>query len=84
MTRILRSIEKISKEIGYDIGCSYDVVQADLLNGFCDGLSNSIPILSERNMQICYIAKALGKNTINVLSEIVEFGKLRESPNDKQ
>ena len=40
---IKTSIEKIAKDIGFDIGLSDDMVQSDLLNGFCEGLKDSIP-----------------------------------------
>jgi hypothetical protein len=39
---IKSSIEKISESIGFDIGMSDDVTQANLINGFCRALSNSI------------------------------------------
>ena len=36
------SIEKLSEEIGYDIGMSDDQTQSNLLNGFASALSNSM------------------------------------------
>lgn len=74
---ILSSIEKMASGIGYDIGCSSDVVQADLVNGFCKGLYNSIPQSSQRDIQYCYIAEKLDTKTLEVLKALVEFIELK-------
>ena len=74
---IKTSIEKLAKEIGFDIGCSDDVVQADLLNGFCKGIANSMQE-SNRETQLCYIADKLDNKTNKVLKYLVEFIELNE------
>tara|TARA_R110000751_G_scaffold40865_1_gene96434 strand:- start:166 stop:399 length:234 start_codon:yes stop_codon:yes gene_type:complete len=74
---IKTSIEKLAKEIGFDIGCSDDVVQADLLNGFCKGIANSMQE-SNRETQLCYIADKLDNKTNKVLKALVEFIELNE------
>ena len=73
---IKTSIEKMAKDIGFDIGNSDDEVQANLLNGFCKGLHDSMND-SKLQMQICYIADKLNPTTEKVLKEIVEFIKLK-------
>ena len=73
---IKTSIEKLAKEIGFDIGCSDDVIQADLLNGFCKGISNSMQE-SNRETQLCYVADKLDNKTAEVLEALVEFIKLK-------
>jgi len=73
---ILSSIEKMAKDIGFDIGASNDVAQSDLLNGFCKGLYNSIPEKSSRDTQYCYIAEQLDTKTLTVLKSLVEFMEL--------
>ncbi len=78
MSRIISSVEKMARSIGFDIGCSDDNCQSDLLNGFCEGLNDSMLKQSDRNIQYCYIAEKLDKKTLKVLSEIVEFIKVKE------
>jgi len=73
---IKTSIEKLAEEIGFDIGMSDDVTQANLLNGFCKGLSNSM-IEAKRSTQICYIVDKLEKKSDNILQEMAEFIKLK-------
>tara|TARA_R110001632_G_C11233770_1_gene406952 strand:+ start:668 stop:892 length:225 start_codon:yes stop_codon:yes gene_type:complete len=73
---IRTSIEKLAKEIGFDIGCSDDVVQSDLLNGFCRGIHNSMQE-SNRETQLCYIADKLDKKSEEVLTALVEYIKLK-------
>lgn len=70
---ILSSIEKLAKEIGYDIGNSNDVAQSDLLNGFCEGLYRSMTNDAQRDMQCCYVAGKLSKESHKVLKCLVEF-----------
>ena len=76
---IKTSIEQLSESIGFDIGNSDDRTQANLLNGFCKGLTNSI--LDNRNleMQLCYIADKLDKKTEKILNALVEFIKLKNN-----
>jgi K+-transporting ATPase c subunit len=75
---ILTSIEKLANDIGFDIGASNDVVQADLLNGFAKGLHDSITQNNQREMQVCYIANKLNNKTAKVLKMIVEFIEIKE------
>lgn len=74
---ILSSIEKISHSIGFDIGTSNDEVQINLINGFCDGICNSIPQNHDRESQVCYIAKGLSKKSEGVILALVEFINLK-------
>mgnify|MGYP003652323584 CR=1 FL=1 len=57
---------------------SDDCTQADLLNGFCKGLSNSMSE-SKLETQCCYIADKLDNNSFEVLEHLVEFIKLNKS-----
>jgi len=70
---IKSSIEKLSETIGFEIGTSDDVTQANLLNGFCKGLDNSMIGSQKVETQICYIVDKLDKKTEKILIEIVEF-----------
>lgn len=74
---IKTSIEKLAKDIGYDIGMSNDVTQADLLNGFCEALSNS---MTEHNLnnQICYLTNKLTPKSHKIIKEIYGFIELKE------
>ena len=76
---IKTSIEELADPIGFDIGNSDNVVQANLLNGFCRGLQNSVPAKYRRETQLSYIVEKLDDKAMSVLSEIVEFIKLRRS-----
>ena len=69
------SIEKLSETIGFEIGTSDDVTQANLLNGFCKGLANSIIQKRDLDMQLCYIADKLDKESAKVLIGLAEFIK---------
>lgn len=80
---IKTSIEKLARGIGYDIGASDDCTQADLLNGFCEGLYNSMNDNHKRDMQICYLTDKLEAKSSIVLHSIVEFLKTREENNGK-
>jgi hypothetical protein len=71
---IQTSVEKLAEPIGFDIGNSTDVVQADLLNGFCSALSSLNS--NDKSMQLCYIARHLSTKSKNTLKELVEFIKL--------
>jgi len=75
---IKTSIEKLADSIGFDIANSDDETQANLLNGFCKGLANSMQ-KNDLNTQLCYIADKLDAKTSEVLKELVEFIKLKES-----
>lgn len=75
---IKTSIEKLSGEIGFDIGNSDDITQSNLINGFCKGLSNS---MQSHNLdtQLCYIANKLNTNSYKILKELCEYLKLKEN-----
>lgn len=77
---IKTSIERLSETIGFEIGTSDDVTQANLINGLCKGLANS---MDEHKLgtQLCYIADKLDSKSHKVLKELVEFIRLKE--NDK-
>ena len=74
---ILSSIEKMAKDIGFDIGASYDQIQADLLNGFCNAIHQTMR-KTDRGTQICYIVDKLDNRSFAILKEIVEFIKIKE------
>ncbi len=73
---IKTSIEKIAKDIGFDIGNSDDVVQADLLNGLASGLSKT-DNSANYDMQICYIAEKLTKESFRMISKLNDFVELK-------
>jgi len=77
---IKTSIEKLSETIGFEIGTSDDVTQANLINGLCKGLANS---MDEHKLgtQLCYIADKLDSKSHKVLKELVEFIRLKENEN---
>jgi len=76
---IKNSIEKLAAEIGFDIGNSDDITQANLINGLCKGLANS---MNERklDMQLCYVADKLDEKSRKILKGLVEFIELKEKP----
>jgi hypothetical protein len=74
---ILSSIEKLSGSIGYDIGQSNNEVQANLLNGFCKALHNSIRDIN-RDTQLCYIVDDLNNTSHEIIKAIAEFIVLKE------
>lgn len=82
---IKSTVEKMAKPIGFEIGTSDDHLQADLLNGFCKGLHNSIQMKSDLDMQLCYIADRLDKTTEDILIGLVGFINLnRENKNNNK
>ena len=74
---IKSSIEKLSETIGFEIGTSDDITQANLLNGFCKGLSNSIQNKRDLEMQLCFISDKLDEKSAKILIDLVEFIKLK-------
>ena len=74
---IISSIEKLAKDIGWDIGHSNDVVQSDLLNGFCRALHDSMPN-NRRDTQICSIVHLLDSNADCIITELYEFIKYKK------
>lgn len=73
---IKSSVEKLAYEIGFDIANSDDETQSKLLNGFANGLANSMDEM-RLETQLLYIAKGLDPKTEKVLTELVEFIKLK-------
>lgn len=77
------SIEKLSESIGYDIGMSDDVTQANLLNGFCKALSNSMQNDHHLDLQLCYIADKLNGKTGDVIRRLVGYIETKEEERRK-
>lgn len=75
---IKSTVEKMAEPIGFEIGASDDVTQANLLNAFCKGLYNSMNESHNRNLQICYIVYKLDPKACEVLKSISEFIKTKE------
>jgi hypothetical protein len=73
---IKTSIEKLAEDIGFDIGASDDVTQANLLNGFCRALSNSMD-KQALDMQLCYLVDKLDNNSIDTLTALFGFIELK-------
>ena len=73
---IKSSVEKLAYEIGFDIANSDDETQSKLLNGFAEGLVNAING-TRLETQLCYIAKGLDPKAEKLLTELVEFIKLK-------
>ena len=74
---IKSSIERLSDIIGFEIGTSDDETQSKLLNGFAKGLANSIREKDNYENQCCFIADKLDPTAEKVLSDIVEFIKIK-------
>lgn len=74
---IKTSIELLAKSIGFDIGNSDNIVQADLLNGLSSGLSK-IQKESDYEMQNCYITEKLTKESFKMIKSLNEFIILSE------
>ena len=73
---IKTSIEKLAEDIGMDIAHSDDQVQANLINGLCEGLANGMD-KHKLDTQICYVVDKLSIKTCEVLAIISEFIKLK-------
>jgi len=76
---IKNSIEKLAAEIGFDIGNSDDITQANLINGLCKGLANSMND-RELEMQLCHIVDKLDSKAHKVLKGLAGFIELKEKP----
>jgi len=74
---IKSSIEKLSETIGFEIGTSDDVTQANLINGLCKGLANSMDD-HKLDLQLCFIADKLDSKSSKVLKSLVAFIELKE------
>jgi len=72
------SFEKFAETIGFEIGVSDDVTQANLINGFCKGLANSIEDGHKLELQLCFIADKLDAKTAKVLKALVAFIDLKD------
>jgi len=70
---IINSVQKLSKEIGKDIGRSDNKVQADLLNGFAYGFKSMRMQKHDEDMQICYIVDELSDETKELIKQIYNF-----------
>lgn len=70
---IKTSIEKIARDIGFDIGNSDDQVQADLLNGLGDAFNNYRH--ENAHLQICYVSDKLNTNAIKLIKLLHEYVK---------
>jgi len=73
---IKTSIENLSEPIGFDIGMSDNLVQANLLNGFCNGLSKINDI--KLGNQLIYIVEGLNSKSLDVIIELSEYCKLEK------
>ena len=71
---IRSSVEKLAGEIGFDIGMGDNVTQANLLNGFGSALHK---LGDDLDNQLVYIVQELDGKTIEVLTNMVEFCKLK-------
>ena len=74
---IKSSIEKLSNDIGYDIGHSDDIVQSDLLNGFSRGLQK-IQKSYDYDMQVCYIVDKLSEDSMKMIEVMARFVELKK------
>ena len=74
---IKSSIEKIAEDIGFDIGMSDDIVQSDLLNGFCRAMANSMQ-KHQLETQICSIVDKLNDKSMMLIKELALFIELKE------
>ena len=68
----------MANAIGFDIGISNDETQADLLNGFCRGLKNSMQD-HDFNTQLCCIVDKLDFKSCEVIKALNEFVVLKEA-----
>lgn len=68
---IKSSIEKVAKDIGFDIAMSDDKVQQDLLNGLGEGFGKLIE--HDFNNQLCYISRGLSKEAIKFIKTLNEY-----------
>ena len=73
---IKSSIEKLSEEIGFDIGLSDDITQSNLINGLSRGLTNSMSQL-DFERQICAIVDKLTPKSELVITELYKFIELK-------
>lgn len=65
-------IEKMASPIGYDIGNSNDVVQAELINGLSRALCNSMQD-HQLELQCCYIVDKLDDRSLKLIEILNGF-----------
>lgn len=65
------SIEKMSYDIGFDIGNSDDVTQSNLLNGLSMGIVKGCG--DKLDTQLCYIHEHLSKEAKIVIRDLSYF-----------
>lgn len=75
---IKSTVEKLSDPIGFEIGMSDDVTQANLINGLSRGLANSMNDNALQS-QLCSIVDKLDSKSHKVLKELVAFIDLKEN-----
>ena len=75
---IQSTIQKMARSIGFDIGTTDDVAQSDLLNGFSEGILNSIIDNDSLQSQMAYIVDRLNPKAIKLIKELNEFIILKE------
>lgn len=72
---ISNSIKKLAESIGYEIGLSDNVAQADLINGFSLGLIKGCNDTGYLDMQILGISDSLDRNGKDVILKLAEYVK---------
>ena len=75
---IQSTIHKMARSIGYDIAMTDDIAQSDLLNGFSEGILNSIVDNDSLQSQMAYIVDRLNPKAIKLIKELNEFIILKE------
>lgn len=75
---IQSTIHKMARSIGYDIAMTDDIAQSDLLNGFSEGILNSIVDDNSLQSQVAYIVDKLNPKAIKLIKELNEFVILKE------
>lgn len=78
---IKTSIEKLANDIGFDIGNSDDIVQADLLNGFGRAFKYYKDKASFER-QLLAIADKLDRDSDHLITELAAFIKLKNEEKD--
>ena len=79
---IKSSIEKLAKDIGFDIVMSDDQTQANLLNGLSKSMCNSMND-NDFEMQCCYIVEKLDNKSHHLIKRLASFIQLKEQEPNK-
>lgn len=74
---IKTSIEQLAGPIGYDIGHSDDVTQAELLNNFFKALS-TINCRHDLDVQVCYIVDKLNPTSREMIKLFYSYVNIEE------